>query len=162
MKKNWNWMLLAGFGLTLVTVISFFELFARWPITRDFPWPTLVLFAVSLLLLGAGLWRAYKQPDQYRGKIFGPILTGLSLLLTGGILFYIFILSYQLPVSASAPKVGDTMPNIALLDQSGEPFELAQLVPAVGALKEGEEITEPTADPKEAPWVLLVFYRGHW
>ncbi len=155
-------MLLAGFVLTLATFISFFGVFSRWPITRDFPWPTLVLFAVSFLLLGAGLWRAYKQSDRYRGKIFGPILTGVSLVVTSLLLFYIFILSYQMPVSAGAPKVGDTMPNIALLDQSGKPFELAQLVPALGALQEGEDATEPTAGPKVAPWVLLVFYRGYW
>jgi hypothetical protein len=155
-------MLLAGFVLTLVTVFSFFEVFSRWPITRDFPWPTLVLFAVSFLLLGSGLWRAYKQPDRYRGKIYGPLLAVLSLFLTGFLLFYIFIFSYQLPSATGAPKVGDTMPNIALLDQSGEPFELAQLVPALGGPSGGKKASDTETSPAEPPWVLLVFYRGYW
>jgi peroxiredoxin len=58
-----------------------YPFFARYPITRDFPWANLPLFAAAGILLVMGLVRAFGNPKAYRGKISGPILTTLSLLI---------------------------------------------------------------------------------
>lgn len=155
-------MLLAGFVLTLVSFFSYFLLFSQFPVTRDFPWVNLPLSAAGVWLLGMGLWRAYTEPEKHRGRIYGPLLALPALAATGLLFLYIFHLSYQLPEAAGAPKVGDTMPNIALLDQSGEPFELAQLIPAIGEPSGGKKASDTETSPAEPPWVLLVFYRGYW
>ena len=62
MKPRWNIRLYLGFLLVLVTFPAYFLFFARFPITRDFPWVNLLLFALGLGLLGAGLLRVYRKP----------------------------------------------------------------------------------------------------
>ena len=169
MKKNWNWMLLTGSVLALGSFFSYFMVFAIWPVTRDFPWINLPLSAIALVLLGTGLWRAYGEPEQYRGKIYGPLLAVPAVAFTGLLCFYIFYLSYQLPGAAGAPTVGDRMPNISLTEQSGDAFQLSQLIPAVSTQQQqdegsGEAAPEATNNKngKNDKWVLLVFYRGYW
>src|SRR5262245_64959166 len=78
MTRRWNWSLWAGFLLSIVAFFSYFQLFVRFPVTRDFPWANLLLFAVAIILLIVGLRHAFTQPTLYRGKIFGSILTVLS------------------------------------------------------------------------------------
>ena len=157
LKKRWNLSLPAGFLLAVGSLFSYFYLFSRFPITRDFPWANLPLSAAALYLLGLGLWRAYRHPAQYRGRIFGPILALPSLFVTGLLIFYIFHLSYQLPAAAGTPQVGERMPDISLPEQTGEAFQLSQLIPAVGV-----EDADFPAEATEGRWVLLVFYRGYW
>src|SRR5437763_4773566 len=82
MKRRWNWSLWVGFVVVLLGLFSY-EVFVRFPVTRDFPWANLLLFAIGGVLLAIGLFRAYGRPTIYRGKIFGPIVTGLSLLVFG-------------------------------------------------------------------------------
>ena len=40
--------------LALVSVLSYFEVFATWPVTRDVPWVNLIGLAVALGLSIAG------------------------------------------------------------------------------------------------------------
>src|SRR5260370_16939249 len=93
MKRNWNAWVWAGFGLTLVSAFSYVFFFIRFPITRDFPWLTLLLFIVAGWLLPVGLKRAYGQPEHYRGKVTGGILWGFSAGLMGGFCFRHFSFS---------------------------------------------------------------------
>jgi len=37
MKRKWNWPIWIGFVVTVAGLFSY-EFFARFPITRDFPW----------------------------------------------------------------------------------------------------------------------------
>ena len=144
MKRRWNWRLWIGFLVVLVAFFSF-EFFARFPITRDFPWANLLLFAIGGTLLGTGLFRAYGQPAVYRGKIFGPILTALSLLVFGLFAYALFYVVRQMPASAGAPKIGEKVPDFTLTDQNGSPVALRELLGSPGTRA-----------------ALLIFYRGYW
>jgi hypothetical protein len=148
MKRRWNHWLTGGFLLTLAAFLSYFMFFVRFPITRDVPWVNLLLFAGALVLLGIGLKRAYGQPESYRGKILGPILTFFSLAILGLFLVSNFWLSRQLPASKNAPAVGQRAPDFTLPDADGKPVTLSKLFGNVDGGKD--------------QWVLLVFYRGYW
>lgn len=145
MKRRWNLSLFAGFLLALAAFLSYFLYFAYFPATRDVPWVNLLLFVVALGLLGRGLVRAYKQPESYRGRISGPLLSTLGVALLGLFLFYNFSFSRQLPRSEKAPGVGQPASDFTLPDKNDEPVTLSQLYGG--------------ADDR---WVLLVFYRGYW
>src|SRR6266516_5779006 len=78
MKRRWNMSLWAGFFSVVIGLVSYVPFFSLFPITRDFPWVNLVLFAGGAAQLCSGLRRAFKDPEHYRGKILGPILAALS------------------------------------------------------------------------------------
>jgi hypothetical protein len=142
-RRNWNWRIWAGFLVVLVGLFSYPLLLIDYPITRDFPWINLVLFAAGLVLLGAGLVRAYLRPAEYRGRIVGPVVTLLSL---AGIFMFCYgllVVARQLPASADAPRVGQKAPDFTLPDQDNRPVALADLL-------SGSKAT------------LLIFYRGYW
>ena len=150
MKRKWNFLPVGGFLLSLVAFFSYYFYFAYIPATRDFPWVNLLFFLGALALLGVGLWRAFGQPQRYRGRIGGPIFTALSVTILGFFLFYNFSFSRQLPPSQQAPRVGQPAPNFTLPDKNEQPVTLSKLWggdPEAGA---------------EGQWVLLVFYRGYW
>ena len=144
MKRRWNWMLWTGFLVVLVALFSY-EFFVRFPVTRDFPWANLLLFGLGGLLLAIGLFRAYGQPTIYRGKIFGPIFTAVSLLAFGLFAYSLFYVVRQMPASAGAPKVGEKAPEFALADQNGQTIALGDMLTSSGTRA-----------------VLLIFYRGYW
>ena len=47
MKRRWNWPIWVGFVVVVAGLFSY-ELFARFPITRDFPWANFLLFGIGL------------------------------------------------------------------------------------------------------------------
>jgi hypothetical protein len=144
MATRRNFLPLAGFLVCLVGFLSYFFLFTRFPVTRDVPWANWLLFAVGLALAGAGIARAFRRPETYRGRVLGPILGVLSLAVVGFFLFATLVASRQLPSGANAPKVGEKAPDFTLPDSQGRPVALHDLV---GPGK---------------PWVVLIFYRGYW
>jgi ABC-type transport system involved in cytochrome c biogenesis permease subunit len=73
MKRKWNWPIWVGFVVIAVGLFSY-EFFSQYPITRDFPWANLLLFAIGAILLIVGLFHAFGRPQRYRGKVFGSIL----------------------------------------------------------------------------------------
>lgn len=112
------------------------------------PWLNVTLPILALLVLFVGVVRAFRQPQVYRGKIWGTILTVLSLLIcVGSVLF--FMIARSVPRSAGAPQIGQRVPDFTLPDSTGQPVSLTQLFAA----------TPGVAPPKA---VLLVFYRGYW
>jgi hypothetical protein len=142
-KRLWNWPAWAGFGLSLLAAYSYIFLFARFPITRDFPWANLLLFLAGACFLGVGLYRAFAQPGKYRGRVSGPILGALSLGIFGLFYYGAFYEARHLPSGLNALRVGQQAPDFALTDSEGRTVSLSQL----GHAKRG---------------VLLIFYRGYW
>ena len=145
MKRKWNWPLWVGFLLILAGLFSY-TFFTRLPVTRDFPWANLLLFCGGEILLAVGLFRAFGNPRIYRGKIFGSILTLLSVLMIGLFSYVIFYELRQVPASAGAPRVGQTAPDFMLLDQNGQAVGLGDLL----------------AGPSRRRALALIFYRGFW
>jgi vacuolar-type H+-ATPase subunit I/STV1 len=145
MKRKWNWSIWVGFVVALTGLFSY-EFFARFPITRDFPWANFLLFGIGLALLVIGLFRAFGRPQVYRGKIFGSILAAIAVLCIAFFSYVIFYVLHQVPASAGAPRVGQKAPDFFLLDQNGNPVGLGDLL-------------RGPAGPKA---VALIFYRGFW
>jgi hypothetical protein len=160
MKRTWNGSLWAGFLLVLAGLFSYIPFFALFPITRDFPWVNLLMFAAGGVLLGVGLTRAYRNPTRYRGRIFGPALALVSLLGIGFFCYGLFYVARQLPASAAAPRVGQKAPDFTLPDEDGNPVSLAALLSSPTTAPVITGATGPTA--AKANGVLLIFYRGYW
>src|SRR6476646_7170497 len=113
MKRRWNWSLWFGF-LTVLAGFFSYQFFVLFPITRDFPWVNLLLFAIGGLLLIVGLFRAFGKPNVYRGRIFGPILTTLGVMAVALFCYGLFYVARQMPASASAPHLAQTAPDFTL------------------------------------------------
>jgi hypothetical protein len=152
MKRRLNLFLWAGFLLVVAGLASYVPFFALFPVTRDFPWVNLLLFAAGAALIGMGLSRAFGQPAVYRGKIFGPVLAALSL---AGISFFsygLFYVARQLPPASAAPRVGQKAPDFILPDQNGKTVTLEELLTSAPTGLSGGKTYG----------ALLIFFRGHW
>jgi len=141
MKRKWNWLIWVGFIVAVGGLFSY-EFFIQFPITRDFPWATLLLFGIGAVLLLAGLFRAFGRPQIYRGKVFGSIFTAIALLLFAFFSYVTFYILKQVPLSAQAPRIGERAPEFSLPDQNGKQVALADLLSPNGA--------------------VVIFYRGYW
>ena len=142
MKRSWNWSLWIGFLFALAGFLSY-TFFAQFPVTRDFPWANLLLFAAGGIFLVLGLFRAFGKTQVYRGKVFGPILATLGILMFGFFSYVFFYQLRQVPPSTGAPRVGQKVPDSTLLDQDGTDVALGDLV-------------------RRSTAVALIFYRGFW
>jgi hypothetical protein len=138
--------------LSLAAFFSFFFVFVKFPVTRDCPWANLLLFAGAAALLIVGLRRAFTQPSLYRGKIFGPILTLLSVAVFAVFFHAVFVGARQLPSAKGSPQAGDKAPEFILLDTTAKPVSLQELLSA----------PMPGGAGQQPKGVLLVFYRGYW
>jgi AhpC/TSA family protein len=141
-KKSWNWFLWIGCLFALAGFFSY-TFFAQFAITRDFPWANLLLFAAGGICLVVGLFRAFGKAKFYRGKIFGPILVTLAILMFGFFSYVFFYVLRQVPPSTGAPRVGQKAPEFTLSDQDGKDVSLRDLTSRSKA-------------------VALIFYRGFW
>jgi len=147
--KRLNWQIWAGFILSLVAGLSYPLVFVRWPVTREFPWANLVLFAIALVLLFFGLRRAFKPDKRIVSKIFSSLAAAFGVFMLAALLFVIYVMGAWLPASAGAPQVGQKAPEFTLTDANNKPVTLAQL------------LTEPINN-QPPKGVLLIFYRGYW
>jgi hypothetical protein len=159
MKRSWNPRIWGGFVLCLAALVSYPTFFARYTVTRDFPWVNLLLIAAALFLLASGILRAFRKPDAYRGKIFGCILGVVSVAVVGLFLFGIFVLAKNLPASHGSPQVGQLAPDFTLPDSAGNNVTLSNLLqsPFPAGL-------QPSSAPASANTAaaVLIFYRGYW
>ena len=138
-KKSWNWLLWIGFLCALGGFFSY-AFFAQFPITRDFPWANLLLFAAGGICLVVGLFRAFGKAQVYRGKIFGSILASLAVLMFGLFSYVLFYELREVPPSTAAPRIGQ---GARVYVQDGNDVSLSDLVGRSKA-------------------VALIFYHGFW
>jgi hypothetical protein len=148
MERRRNFLPLAGFLVCLVAFLSYFLFFYQFPVTRDVPWTSWLLFALGLGLLGMGIARAFRRREIYRGRILGPVLGVLSVAVLGLFLFATMVGSRDLPSTAGVPEVGEKAPDFVLQDSQGRSMRLYDLL--------GQKAGSPGS------WVVLIFYRGYW
>src|SRR5690349_22368315 len=101
--RRFNWPLWLGFVLSVVGVFSYLAVFVWYPITRDFPWANLLLFAIAAVLLFVGVRRAFAS-DRRRSKILASIVATLGVVVIALFLFGFFIGGRELPASKGAPQ----------------------------------------------------------
>jgi len=159
MKRSWNPGLWWGFVLALVAIVSYPLIFTRYPITRDFPWVTLLLLAIAFFLLATGIARAFQRPDAYCGKVLGSILGVLTVLFVGIFVFAIFYMARQIPASRGAPKVGELAPDFTLPDSQNNAVTLSALLNSPFAPNGS---AAPSAASGKTAGAILIFYRGYW
>jgi hypothetical protein len=153
-KRRPNWLLWVGFLISVLAFVSYFLFFAQCPVTRDFPWANFLIFASAAVPLGVGLRRAFARTSSYHGKISGPILAVLSVVVLGFFFFSVFVESRHLPSAQHAPQVGQKAPQFSLSDINGQSVSLAELL--------STPITALSGPGHVPKGVLLVFYRGYW
>lgn len=149
--KRWNWRLWAGFGLSIVALAVYILFVGE---TRAVFWPALLLFLLAAVLLVSGWRRRSREPELYRGKIAGWVLTGLSVLIVGFFGFVVYQISRVFPDAKNAPQVGQRAPEFSLADANGTNFTLAKLL--------STPITDSGGAAHPAKGVLVFFYRGYW
>jgi hypothetical protein len=142
-KRHWNVPIWAGFVIVIVALVSYIPIFAVFPVTRDVPWANYLLFLLGGGLLGVGVRRALRDPEQYRGKISGSILAVLSVLLLGFFVVGTVYLTKQIPSAERALRPGQPAPPFVLRDIAGKQLASSELLKSHRA-------------------VVLVFYRGYW
>ena len=157
-----NWPIWAGFLLSVVAFLSYFLVFVWFPVTRDFPWANLLLFAFAAVLMLIGVRRAFaaERTHPRRSKIAAVTLATLSLAIFGFFIFATLIFARHLPASHGAPQVGQKAPDFTLSDINGKPVTLSELLtsPINGDAANAGDLGRIRA-PRGA---LLVFYRGYW
>jgi len=137
-ERRFNWAPWVGLALSLLAFLSYAFVFYRFPITRDVPWVSFLLFVGAFALLVVGVKRA---PGRKIGAIVAAIVgVALAVIFTIGI-----TVGSRVPTGANIPNVGAKAPDFTLPDASGKPVALSQLLAAPGS-----------------KGVLLVFYRGYW
>ena len=151
-KRRWNWRIWTGLLLALAAIPGYFLFFARFPVTRDVPWVSWLMFALAIWLLWMGVGRAFANSGVYRGKIAGPIVAVLSLGAAGFFGYATLYASRQLPPSAGAPRVGEKAPEFTLADTNGNMVALSTLFSQ----------PMPGMRGQKPRGLLLVFYRGYW
>jgi hypothetical protein len=133
----------AGFAIVIVALVSYIPIFAVFPVTRDVPWANYLLLLLGGGLLAVGVRRAFRDPEQYRGKISGSILAVLSVLLLGFFVDGTVYLTKQIPSAERALRPGQVAPPFVLQDIAGKQVTSVDLLKGHRAL-------------------VLVFYRGYW
>src|SRR5436305_15294104 len=92
MTRRFNTPLWSGLILAFAGVFSYLFLFVRWPITRDVPWVSFVIFIIALVLLVIGFRRAER-------KIVPSIVLTIGIAVMAFFIFGTMIISRQLPAS---------------------------------------------------------------
>jgi hypothetical protein len=151
-QRRRNWPLWGGIVFLLATAgINVPQLYALDIPQGILPWLGLAVPAAAVGCFVVGVRRAFAQPEIYRGKIAGSILSVIALLLFAGSV-WLFSHARDVPPSSSAPKVGQKAPDFTLTNTSGQPVTLNALL--------SMPIDSATGARPKA--VLLVFYRGYW
>jgi membrane protease YdiL (CAAX protease family) len=171
--KRFNWQIWTGLLLSIIAFLSYPLFFVKFAITRDFPWASLLLFAVAIGLALLGLRRAWSRPKtEGEGKLrffvrrtIPTVAATLSVVILGLFIFTVFIFARWMPASQGAPHVGQKAPEFTLSDTNGKTVALAQLLSSpIGVNTAAAGVAARSATEAQTPpkGVLLIFYRGYW
>ena len=149
-KRRFPRFLWLGLLFVLAAPVLFMLVFIRFPVTRDVPWATLLMFALGIGLLVHAMRYAYGDSATYRGKVMTPIALIVGVALGGLFSYSTLVGTRDLPASSGAPRVGQRAPDFTLPDQDGRPVTLAEL------------LASAAAGAGHPGGVVLVFFRGHW
>ena len=147
--RRFNWQICAGFLLSIAALISYFFVFVKWPLTRDFPWANLLLFGIATVCLVLGIRRALAPERRWLSKVGAALLATFSALVLGLFVFTFFIAGRWLPAAHGAPHIGQKAPEFTLTETTGENVSLSELVSA-------------PINGRSPRGVLLIFYSGYW
>ena len=123
--------------LAFVGVASYFGLFLNFPSTRDLPWPNHAMLALAVAASSLALVGAVRARRRIVLAAAGDAVT---VALAAFFVWYCVGFSV-LPEVPGALAVGAPAPAVVLVDDHGQPVDVAAL-----------------ARDK----LVLVFYRGHW
>ena len=152
---RFNWQIWAGVLLSIFAMLSYPFIFVEWPLTRDFPWANILLFALAAVFVFTGVRRAFGAGRGWFSKIGATVLAVFSALVVGLLIMLAFVSATWLPAAAGAPKIGQTAPDFTLADDTGRQVSLNELLT--------KEIESPVTKTVTKPrGVLLIFYRGYW
>ena len=148
-RQSFNWPLWLGFLVGITASLTYFFIFLWIPTTRDLPIPTLLLYAISVVLLVFGLKRAFSKGRSIFSKILAIVAALMGILMAVGFAFSFFVFARWIPASQGAPHVGQKAPEFTLTDSNNKPVALSELLstPLNGKAPKG---------------VVLIFYRGYW
>ncbi len=128
--NHFTWI---GMLTSVIGLLSYFFVFARFAVLRDFPWINIPLVIIGVLL---SLWAILRRLNLW--SIGGAVLSVFSAAL---LIFYVFVLSAQLPTSEGVVAVGENAPPFSLIADNGDGV---------------------TLDDFGGANIAVVFYRGFW
>ncbi len=136
-KPHLPWM---GLLIVLIGAMSYFMVFAKFPVTRDVPWVNLpiVFLGVVLALIGSSGWRSRKGMRNRVGAITCGVL---SVAFAALFVAYIYIISSNIPKPTSASTELAQSSDFTLPNQVGKPVSLSDYT--------GRR-------------VVISFFRGYW
>lgn len=108
-----------------------------FPDLRDSGVPNVILGAGGAVLALVGLSRGWRRRRRWVHGIFA----GFAVASAAFLAWYVLVLSYKLPPAERALDVGRRAPAFALPDTDGRLVSIEKI---------------------EAPWKILLFFRGHW
>lgn len=138
-NRRRNHLVWIGPLVAFAGALSYFTVFVRWPVLRDFPWVNLplVLLGLGISIMALGRRRRDSKVSRlvaWTGALFSTLLAGLFCA-------YVFHFSSTLPAATAATMQMDQAPEFALQDQDGRVVRLADL--------RGKN-------------AVLIFFRGFW
>ena len=134
-----NHALWIGPVITFVGMVSYFTVFVRWPLLRDFPWVNLPLVLAGLTVSVVAFRRRRRASRLSRVLAWSGL--GFSTLVSALFVFYIFVFSWMLPAPTTVTEQLEQAPEFELSDQHGRAVRLTDM--------RGKN-------------VILVFFRGFW
>ena len=128
-----NHLVWVGALVSIIGLVSYFFVFARFPFLRDTAW-------LNLLLVATGLAVSIEAVRRRRSllSMSGAVLSLACAVLLAG---YVFVLSEQLPDAEGVVAVGAKAPVFTLPDHTGAEIGL---------------------DDFAGRSLVMVFYRGFW
>ena len=138
---RWIHTIWVGPLVTFAGTVTYFQVFARYPTLRDFPWVNLPVVIAGVVLAIVGFVHVVTRRRGVWPRLAGSLGLALSLLAGAFLPLYVFGISYALP-GATATSLGlATAPDFELPDSGGALHRLRDY---------------------RGSRVVIVFYRGHW